>query len=301
MLQGSQSSRLEPLFVPNTIDFTLPLQNDHRYTKLVSKNFWVPEYRSNVRDRYEKPDDKGICDSVELVLLRADYTFDFEAGSQDDDEPQSSHVHFTLPNLRLFLKSLTGWNPVVFFPATDVRQKTLWRTSKEQPADVLCFEKDNVKRIAIRRKSAIDESTKWVTATLENSLHIKSSKLEMTLKLTQKGGSLALAALNATDGDAKRPMQRSEDKKDWIFTVKTLEGGPENTQWGAREVYLALNSRNKVGSSAAQQFRGRNLTMICRIHEEEMSNNIHNSRIPVLFRAPKNQLRLGWPYARTSL
>ena len=255
MLQDSRSSRLEPLFVPNNFDFTLPLQNvnDHRYTKLVSKNLLVPEYRSNVRNRYEVPDNKGIYDSVELVWLRNAYPFDFEAGSQDDSQPQSSHVDFTLPSLRLFLKSLTGWSPLVFFSATDVRQKALWRPSKG-PADVLCFEKDNVKRIAIRRKFAVDESTiEWVTATLEKSLYIKPSKLEMTLKLRQNGKYLALAALEATDGDAEKPIQQSEDKKDWIFTVNIIKGSAGNTEWGARDIDSTLNGFIKVGSSAIQR------------------------------------------------
>lgn len=239
--------------MPNNFDFILPLQNDHRYTKLVSKYLLVPEYRSNVRDRYEVPNDKGIYDCVELVWLRNAYPFDFEAGSQDDSQPQSSHVDFTLPSLRLFLKSLTGWSPLVFFSATDVREKPLWRPSKG-PADVLCFEKDNVKRIAIRRKFAVDESTiEWVTATLEKSLHIKPSKLEMTLKLRQKGKNIALASLKATDGDAEKPMQQSEDKKDWIFTVNIIKGGAGNTEWGARDIDCTLNGFVKVGSSATQR------------------------------------------------
>ncbi|MCJ1422212.1 hypothetical protein MMC29_000091 [Sticta canariensis] len=243
ILQDSQSSRLEPLFVPNNFDFTLPLQNfnDHRYTKLVSKYLLVPEYRSNVRDRYEVPNDKGIYDSVELVWLRNAYPFDFDAGSQDDSQPQSSHVDFALPSLRLFLKSLTGWSPLVFFSATDVRHKPLWRSSKG-PADVLCFKKDNVKRIAIRRKFPVDESTiEWVTATLEKSLLIEPSKLKMTLKLSQKGKNVALASLKATNGDAEKPMQQSEDKKDWIFTVNIIKGGAGNTEWGARNIEYALN------------------------------------------------------------
>lgn len=239
--------------MPNNFDFTLPLQNDHRYTKLVSKYLLVPEYRSNVRDRYEVPNDKGIYDSVELVWLRNAYPFDFEAGSQDDSQPQSSHVDFTSPNLRLFLKSITGWRPLVFFSATDVRQKPLWRPSKG-PADVLCFEKDNVKRIAIRRKSVGDESTiEWVTATLEKSLYIEPSKLEMTLKLRQRGKSLALAAVKATDGDAEKPMQQSEDEKDWIFTVNIINGGAGTTEWGARDIESNLNDFFKVGSSGSQR------------------------------------------------
>lgn len=226
-LQRAQSSRLEPLFVPHNFDFTLPLENDQRYNKLVSEYLWVPEYRSNVTDRYEEPkdniEDKGIFQSAELVRLRKPYSFNFEAGSEDTSSPSSAHVGLTLPHLQLlpnlqrFLKALTGWSPLAVFFAAEVQQKTWKRHSSKGSADVLCFRKDNERRIAIRRRSIDDASTiEWMTATLENWNGFDPFKLKITMKSKQKGKKLAVATVTATDGDAKKPTGESED---WVFTV----------------------------------------------------------------------------------
>lgn len=242
-LQRAQSSRLEPLFVPHNFDFTLPLENDQRYNKLVSEYLWVPEYRSNVTDRYEEPkdniDDKGIFQSVELVRLRKPYLFNFEAGS-DTSGPSSAPVEL-LPNLQRFLKALTGWNPLTVFFATEVQQKKRMRHSRKGSADVLCFRKDDEKRIAIRRRSVDDQSTiEWMTATLESSNDLNNSKLKITMKSRQKGKKLVLATMTATDGDAKKPTGESED---WIFTING----------GARKIDNTLSGPNQVASLESQR------------------------------------------------
>lgn len=173
----------------------------------------VPEYYSNVRDRYEEPTDKGIYDRVELVWLRNAYLFDFEADSEN-----TSHL-LILPNLRQFLQALTGWNPLVVFPAIEVLRKSwaMGHSSSKGSADVLCFQKGEEIRIVIRRKSPRDGSTiQWMTAILKGSLDIKPSKLEMTLTSMQKGKRLALSTVTATDEEAETPTRQSEK---WYFIV----------------------------------------------------------------------------------
>lgn len=232
--------RLEAWFIPNNFDFTLPLQ-DHRYTKLVSKDLLIPEYRSNVRDRYEEPKDnvkdRGIFDSVELVWLREPQFFDFEADSEDSSRPESSHVKLTLSN---FLEILTGWKPLVVFSATEVTQQkekwAIWRTSSKGPVDVLCFQKGEEKRIAIRRIAKDESTIEWMTATLESSLDTKPSVLDMTVKSRQNGRKLALATVTATEGAAGKPTQQSEH---WSFRV---EGA-------ARDIDCKLNGYVKAERS----------------------------------------------------
>ncbi|MCJ1268928.1 hypothetical protein MMC22_008816 [Lobaria immixta] len=251
-LQRAQSSRLEPLFVPHNFDFTLPLENDQIYNKLVSEYLWVPEYRSNVTDRYEEPKDDmgdgGIFKSVELVRLRKPYLFSFEAGSEDTSRPSSAPVQLTLPHLQLlpnlqrFLKALTGWNPLTVFFATEVQQRRMMWHSRKRSADVFCFQKDKEKRIAVRfrSKSADDESTiEWMTATFKSSRATPPSKLEMTLKFRQNGSKLVLATVIATDEDTERQTSLSEY---WIFTVN-----------GAREIDYKLNGLNQVDSLESQR------------------------------------------------
>lgn len=228
--------------MPHNFDFTLPLENDQRYNKLVSEYLWVPEYRSNVTDRYEEPkdniEDKGIFQSVELVRLRKPYLFNFEAGS-DTSGPSSAPVEL-LPKLQLFLKALTGWNPLTVFFATEVRQRRMSLGSRKGSADVLCFRKDNEKRIAIRRRSVDQSTIEWMTATLENSNDLNNSKLKITMKSSQTGKKLVLATMTATDGDAKKPTGKSED---WIFTING----------GARKIDYTLSGSNQVASLESQR------------------------------------------------
>lgn len=194
-----------------------------------------------MRDRYEEPKDnvkdRGIFDSVELVWLREPQFFDFEADSEDISRPQSSHVKLTLPN---FLEALTGWKPLVVFSATEVAQKkerwAIRRTQNKGPADVLCFQKNVEKRIAIRMIEKDESDIKWITATLESSLDTEPSVLDMTLNSRQNGRKLALASVTATEGDTGKPTQQSEH---WSFRV---EGA-------ARDIDCKLNGYVKAERS----------------------------------------------------
>lgn len=168
-----------------------------------------------MRDRYEEPknnvEDKGTFKNVELVCLREPQFFDFEADSEDISRPESSPV---------FLEALTGWKPLIVFSATEVAQKkerwAVRRTQIKGPADVLCFEKNEEKRIAIRMIEKDENDIKWMTATLESSRH-NDLMLDMTLNSRQYGRKLALATVTATEGAAGKPTQQSEH---WSFGVK---------------------------------------------------------------------------------
>ena len=222
--QPTLYSRFEPFFVPYHFDFTTPLQNNQRYTKLVSKHLWVPVYRSNVKDRYEKPKDRGVFDKVELVRHRSEYTFNFEAASETDIMLESHRHEPTSGNSRShslldFLKSLTGWNLQAGFFAIKVLQHNRWSSSNKGSYDVLCFHKGKERRIAMRRGDADDkDAVKWTTAKLvDPEVNSKTETLEFQLSSIQRGKFLTLASVTAAEGETQSSSKKSEK---WSFTVR---------------------------------------------------------------------------------
>lgn len=243
--------RREPFFVPENFDFTIFLRDDQRYTELVSKYLWVPVYLSDVKDRYEMPKERGTFDRVELVPLHKEHRFSFEADSEEDSMSGPGPPTATLPNswnkgLQNFLSFLTGWKLLVVFFAVQV-QHNKWSHSRKGQSDVLCFQKGKQKRIAIRRKSAKDESTiEWMTATLEKA-EVESKHETLLLKLgsMQKGELLALATVTAVMLNAPKPSKSKDLKsEDWTFTVKC----------GAAEVHHVLTVSGSVIFLLARMF-----------------------------------------------
>ena len=210
-------SWLEPFFVPNHFDFTIPLQNDQSHTQLVSKHLWVPVYRSNVRDRYEEPkeEEKGVFEKVELVRLRNEHTFNFEAAFETGSTSGSTNKY----TLRDFLQSLTGWNLLAVFFATKVHQHNTWPSSSKGSYHALCFEKGKEKRIALRKEYADDKSTvKWITAKLADpQVDTKAQRLGAQLSSVQRGTFLILASVTAAAGEAQSSSKKPER---WSFTVE---------------------------------------------------------------------------------
>ena len=224
--------RLEPFFVPNHFDFTIPLKNDHGPTQLVSKHLWVPIYRSNVRDRHEQPKEKGRFDKVELVRLPEEHTFSFEAPFENDSTMGNSQDY----SLRDFLKSLTGWDlRAVFFATKNTRP-----SSSKGSYEVLCFRKGEEKRIAMRKQHADDKSTvKWTTAKLADpQVDTKAQKLEAQLSSVQRGGFLDLASVTAAAGKRQNSPKKPER---WSFTLER----------GAADVHHALAVSRSVAFALA--------------------------------------------------
>lgn len=193
-----------------------------------------------MRNRYEEPksnvEDKGTFESVELVWLRDAYSFEFEAAAEDNSRPESTNT-----KLLEFLKALTGWNLLVVFSAKEVAQhKKIMPASRKGPADVLCFQRNEEKRIAIRSIRKDESTIEWMTATVESSLDISSSILDMTLKSRQKGSKLALAMVTATEGNAGKSTEQSEH---WRFRVNG----------DARDVDCKLNGYDRVDKSKNQR------------------------------------------------
>ena len=236
-MNSSLHSRLEPFFVPNHFDFTIPVQNEQGHTQLVSKHLWVPEYRSNVRDRYEEPKEKGRFDKVELVQLREEHTFNFEAPFETDSTMGNSQDY----SLRDFLKSLTGWDLRAVFFATEVHQHNRWTSSSKGSHEMLYFRKGEETRIAMRRQYAHQKSTdKWTTAKLvDPQVDTKAQKLGVQLSSVQRGKLLDLASVTA----ATRETQSSPKKPEkWSFTV----------EHGAADVHHALAVSRSVTFALAQ-------------------------------------------------
>ena len=211
---------LEPFLVPYHFDFTTPNLNDQRPTQLLSKHLWVPEYRSNLRDEYEKPKDRGVFKEVKLV--RDKFTFNslainFMPESRPHEATSENDRTCSLPH---FLKSITGWTLLDYFVATKVHQHHKFASNKGS-RDVFCFQKDNVKRIAIRKENGNDESKiEWTTAILINPhATTKTSTLEVQLSSVERGRFLTLASIRAA---AEGPQKSSKDKKSetWSFTVQ---------------------------------------------------------------------------------
>ena len=248
LLRSTQTSRLEPLFVPDNIDFTLSLGRDQRfdfpsslgrdrrYTALGSESFWVPRYRSNLEEEYERPG-KAIFDRVELTRIHKKYFICFKEACDEPHDPVREPVreegtnHPGTPNswnkdLQHFLNTLTGWNLLVIFVASDVRRKTRTYSLNRRPtprlADVLCFQKLGETRIAIRRKDAEYETIDWTTAELVE-INVDTSIERLTLKLEsrQTGTKLALATVTAADVETNNDTDKTET---WHITVASGSG-----------------------------------------------------------------------------
>ena len=233
---STQPSRIEPLFVPDKIDFVLNLEDDRRYTRFDSRHFWVPCYRSDKEEEYERPGE-AVFSRVELVPLSDNYPLCFE---EDADDPTgitresrrneaASHLetaHFCNTNLQRFLTVLTGWNLVVVFPATDVQPDKHWSpfNRRPKPADVMCFRKELETRVAIRTRDPEDETTiDWISATLVEQVQVKTmvQKLYLILKSRKKGRKLTLAGVTAADGTTNIVSDKTEA---WVVTVASGSG-----------------------------------------------------------------------------
>ena len=233
---STKPSRIEPLFVPHKFDFVLPLGNDPRYSKLSSRFFWVPWYKSDKEEEYEEPD-PAVCASVELVQLPKEYLICFEEaaetsnGSARENGENEVFSHLETMNycnndLQRFLNILTGWNVVVVFSAIDVRPKRRGLSVNRGPslADVLCFRKAQETRVAIRRKDPDEEKTiEWISATLVENVDVKTriQKIYMKLKFRQTGQNLTLATVTVADVKTKAGLEKTET---WVVTVAKDSG-----------------------------------------------------------------------------
>ena len=233
---STQPSRLEPLFVPDKIDFVLPLEGDRKYTRFESRHFWVPCYRSDKEEQYEEPG-PAVFASIKLVPLPDNYPLCFE---EDSDASTSitresqrneavSHLHtthFCNTNLQRFFTALTNWSLVVVFSAMDVQpdQHRLPFNKRPRPADVLCFRKGLETRVAIRTKDPDDETTiDWISATLIERVQVKTmvEKLYLMLTSRKKGRKLTLASVTAADGKTDTGSDKTET---WVVTVASGSG-----------------------------------------------------------------------------
>ena len=224
-------SWIEPFFVAKHFDFRVPLQNGEGHTQLVSKHLWVPIYRSNVRDRYEEPKEKGRFDKVELVRLGKEHTFNFEAPFETEFAMGNPQDY----SLRDFLKSLTGWDLRAVFFATEVHQHNKLSSSSKGSHEVLCFRKGEERRIAMRKQCADDESTvKWTTGKLlDPQVNTKAQRLDAQLSSVQRGKLLDLASVAAAAG---KTQSSPKEPKRWRFIV----------EHGAADVHHALTVSRSV-------------------------------------------------------
>ena len=211
--------------MPDKIDFVLPLGGDRRYTRFVSRHFWVPCYRSNKEEEYEVPG-KADFSSVELVPLPGNYPLCFEEDSdastditRESQQNQAvrhlESTHFYNTNLQQFFTALTGWSLVVVFPAMDVQpdKHQLPFNKSPRPADVMCFRKGPETRLAIRMKDPDDETTiDWISATLVEQVQVKTMVQKLYLMLTsrKKGRKLTLASVTAADGKTNSGVDKTE-------------------------------------------------------------------------------------------
>ena len=222
--------------MPDKIDFVLPLGGDRRYTRLDSRHFWVPCYRSDKEEEYEKPG-KAVFSSVELVPLPGNYPLCFE---EDSDNPTGitresrqneavNHLettNFCNTNMQWFFTVLTGWSLVVVFSAMDVEpdKHRLSFSKRPRPADVMCFRKGLETRVAIRMKDPDNETTiDWISATLVEQVHVKTQAQKLYLMLTsrKKGRKLTLASVTAADGKTGTSLDKTET---WVVTVASDSG-----------------------------------------------------------------------------
>ena len=206
--------------MPDKVDFMLSIGKDGQYSEIITSSYRVPQYKSNVEEAYERPEEKAEFDRVELSGLRYPFSINFEKSSNSSE------------NLRSFLNILTGWRLPLMFPALDVQPKRrvrLWNT-KKLPADVLCFQKDRERRVVMRRKSPQNNHTiAWLSATLMG-VHIRSEDEALDLNVIDRreGKALELATVTAVDS---KHEDASNKTKYWTITVAS----------GSGALYQALN------------------------------------------------------------
>ena len=214
-----------------------------------SKSFWVPRYRSNKEEEYERDD--AIFESVGLVPLRAKYSLCFEESSNAPEETACEPTHSCNENLQRFLSVLTGWDLLAVFPATDVRPKSRAPSfsRKRRPADVLCFRKQQETRVAIRRKDTDERCrVKWTSAILVE-VHVATELQELYFELMSKqtGRTLALATVTAAAGETAKGTNKAES---WIVTVGSGSGELRGIIVSA--IHLLVLGRHTIAISRSQ-------------------------------------------------
>ena len=243
LLESSKHSRLEPLFIPHEIDFVLPSNKNQRYTELVFKSFWVPEYSSDLGWNHDRPTTKGNFECVDLVPNNEEeYRIKFEEISMmssnmanESANQENRHIEivdYCNGNLRQFLSKLTestGWELLLVFPANRKRKAIFAASSSSSSVDVLyfCNIESKEKRLAIRRKSKTEMTLEWISATLtrDEKVHVNSRTKKLHVKVTcvlRGGKTLALKTVTATGGTTKRPSDKAED-----WTLKAKNGSAE--------------------------------------------------------------------------
>lgn len=225
--------------MPCKFDFTLPLGEHQRYTKLGSKFFWVPWYRSDKEEKYECPEN-AVFARAELVTLPEEYLICFEDEStistaiapESETEEAVSHsetTKFCNNNLQRFLSTLTSWNLVIIFSAMDVQpeKRNFSFKRRQRPADVLCFRKEQETRVAIRRKDDVEEHTiDWTTGTLVK-VDVDTSARKLSLKLESRvmGRMLTLGTVTAADDErASRTDSPRTETETWVVAVANGSG-----------------------------------------------------------------------------
>jgi hypothetical protein len=241
MNEHMQPSRLEPWFIPDTVDFALPPGGDQTFNKFVLQPLWVPQYRSDGFFWRASLPEKGNFESVELVRSRKKIEINFDVrqnGPPDTAKRIVTQGALHEPDLKSpcnnndvqeLLSILTGWTSISIFSATGFRQRGLISHPIKDPADVLCFQKDGKTRIAVRTFKATDRDAKtldWRTATLvdgEDGVHVNTAtkKLDMRLASMQKGKTLALSSVSAVGGRGSIETGR------WVFTVNSVKAARE--------------------------------------------------------------------------
>lgn len=225
--------------MPCKFDFTLLLGEDQRYSRLGSKFFWVPWYRSNKEEEYEYPEN-AVFARAELVTLPKEYLICFEDESTISNAiaPESeigetvSHFEttkFCNNNLQRFLSTLTGWNLIIIFAAMDVQpeKRKLPLKRRQRPADVFCFRKGQETRVAIRRKDDVEEITiDWISAILvKMDVDTSTGKLSLELESREMGQMLTLATVTAADGEKQsRAASPRTETETWVVTVANGSG-----------------------------------------------------------------------------
>lgn len=229
-----QFSRLEPWFIPDAVDFALPPGKDQTFNRLVLESLWVPRYCSDESSWRASLPEKGNFEKVELA--RSSKKIEIEFNVRQNSPPDTadriatqgtSHKpNIESPcynnNLQELLSILTGWSSISIFSARGFRQRGRFGHSTKDPANVLCFQKNGEKRIAIRTFKATDKDANtldWRTATLveddKDGVHVNTAKKELDIILAsmQKGQTLDLSSISAVGSRGSIEPGR------WVFTM----------------------------------------------------------------------------------
>ena len=248
--------RLDLLFLPDEVDFTLVPCKDAKTMQLVLKPVCMPQYISDQDLTWEDKEVMANFKNVKLVTVRNGLPIQFK------DDPtsfkhvrESQHTEHGSHGFQDFLRIITGSNLIVCFSVRAHRKLH----PKKRVGDLFCWrnQDEQKSRLSIRWRKPTNEPPSWTTATLISIENSGDNRLHAQLAGISHRHLLDLSNLKAAGGRETTGMDKSQT---WFFQV---EDGSAIPAWYNR-CKQAL-SKQTVTNEAFVPVRSELLTMISKL------------------------------------